>query len=436
MVKYLILIATSVNAVSTLGCSMHSSNASKPDVVFAATDVGKSTGPAVTKSIGPAGGSLDSADGRMTLTVPQNAVAEPVTFSVQPITSSGADAVGNAYRLGPSGHLFETPLEVAFKYEDSELEGTPPEFFIVTYQENDGSWRSLQTIYVDKESKTFTASTTHFSDIRFNRADRVGLTRLGDPKFDRTPAPPKPPEKLSLAQFRVSPEKATLYVGESLPIELTGCEHSNAAMKLLDRLLGFTEHCDWGNGTGSLWNNFILEPRGVGQVSQSHDAEHVVYTAPSKKPNPNVVRVICGGKFMSAGAPDFFARLGVTEVTILDRGYGASGQDGRASYSGVVCDLDKPFSVTITMGPLSFLTNFTPSSPKNGAASWAATYGATGSGGGPYTVTNEGDGYMILVRMNSTVRLAGKQSSGSGDVHIKLTPLTGNECAVPVVSNR
>ena len=105
-----ILILLFIVAISTLGCSLLSSKFGDAEITFAKTDVGTPTGPATMKSIGPAGGSISSPDGRITVNVPPNDVPGDVQFSIQPITNQAQGGLGNAYRLEPNGQKFTTPV--------------------------------------------------------------------------------------------------------------------------------------------------------------------------------------------------------------------------------------------------------------------------------------------------------------------------------------
>ena len=95
--------------------------------IGAATSVGVPTGPSTTKSIGPEGGSLTSADGRISVNVPPNAVAAAVDFGVQPITNLGQGGVGSAYRLEPSGQKFARSIKVSFRYDAQGFKDAVPE---------------------------------------------------------------------------------------------------------------------------------------------------------------------------------------------------------------------------------------------------------------------------------------------------------------------
>ena len=80
--------------ICALGCGLFSSNGSDAEAVFPPTEVGTPVGDKVTKDIGPAGGTLASPDGRLTLTVPQNALTETVAFGIQPVTNKFGGGLG------------------------------------------------------------------------------------------------------------------------------------------------------------------------------------------------------------------------------------------------------------------------------------------------------------------------------------------------------
>jgi len=419
----IILFSTAV-----LGCRMCSpgSSGNSDETVFEATDVGTPTGEPVTLSIGAEGGLLTSADSRLVLAVPENAVKEPVTFSIQPITNTDADGIGSAYRLGPSGYKFDKPLLVSFAYDDSDMKGSAPDTWVVAFQDDSRAWRSLETAYIDEQDKLFTALTTHFSDMRFTRRSNVGFKNL-----DRVYPEPKPVEIPYLKQFRLTPEKATIYIGESVQIQLIGCEKVGLGKRISDWVWSVEgERCGYGNGAGYIDGpTYWIKPT-RGHLTVTYGTETTVYKS-HLHDRPGVVKVFAGGAFPEPGEPQWKRLNGVfgfTEITILDRGYRVSGQDGPVSYSGIVCDLEKPFSIGTAMGPVSFATNFTPAKWDRGTASWTASYGAMGSGTGPYWLEEQKDGFQIIVNLNSKVRLASRQSTGTGVAHITLTRLTSDEC--------
>ncbi|MEP6947093.1 MAG: hypothetical protein ABJA02_14330 [Acidobacteriota bacterium] len=390
MFRKLPLLLAFVFLTLSQACGLFSGSSRDAEITFPKTDVGTPTGPATTKSIGPEGGSIASPDGRITIRIPPNVVAANLQFSIQPITNQAVGGLGSAYRLEPNGMKFAVPVDLSFNYGDADLSDAIPESMAVAFQDTSGSWRSFETAKIDHAAKTLTVATTHFTDF-------------------------------SMWSLRLSPEKATVHIGETKEISLTGCIEKGSWVKRLRTLFGI-QHCvfvspeqpSWSVNVGTLT---VITPGAV------------VYQAPAKKPSPNVAIVRFAYRLPGSPESPDIVDVRTAEITIVDRGFRASGQDGPVSYSGVVCDLEKPFSVTTTMGPVTFSSKFVPDNASSGIASWAATYGGpSGTGSGPYTVAADGSGYKITLHMNSSLTLAEKKSGGRGDVHIVLTPLDGNEC--------
>lgn len=74
--------------------------------------------------IGPSGGSIRSADGRLTLKVPARALATATTLSLSPIENTAPNAIGQAYALSPVGTQFAAPAQLVLAYTNAELDGT------------------------------------------------------------------------------------------------------------------------------------------------------------------------------------------------------------------------------------------------------------------------------------------------------------------------
>jgi hypothetical protein len=360
-----------------------------------ATAAGAPNGPATTKSIGPAGGSIASPDGRITVDVPPNAVSGPVDFSIQPITNLAHGGVGSAYRLEPSGQKFAPPIEVSFRFNAQDLKGYSPESLAIAYQDPTGVWQSFRTVNIDQASKTLTVSTTHFTD-------------------------------LSVWTIRLSPEKATLRVGETQLIAVEGCIEKDDWGSKLKTLLGI-QTCQFFMPKENSWSV------NVGTITMVPGA--VLYTAPAKKPSPNVATVRLVYTLRGALPKD----VRTCEITIVDRGYTASGESHDAVYSGVICDLEKPFTVN-GKGLANFVFNFVPSSPTEGVVSYSSSYTPGGaetieSGSGSYTVraigTPEARIALIIDKATAITTVAGHsvpvQPSQAGPLAIRLTP-ADSEC--------
>ena len=136
------LLSLALAALAAAGCSdgKGPTDTEEAELLPDPTPKGTSTGPAVTKTIGPEGGSLTSADGGLTLTVPAGAVSAPTEFGIQPITNQSPGGVGQAYRLTPEGQALAKPVQLSFGISDEELAGASPEGLGLDYQDEDGGW--------------------------------------------------------------------------------------------------------------------------------------------------------------------------------------------------------------------------------------------------------------------------------------------------------
>lgn len=129
------------------------------------TERGAAKGTPVTKSIGADGGTLVSADGNLTITVPQGAITTNEQFSIQPITNTlyGEDASRIAYRLLPEGITFSKPVQLQFRYVPATQANTTEDVLTIASQQTNGTWKVVPAS-LNKTTKTLTAETTHFSD--------------------------------------------------------------------------------------------------------------------------------------------------------------------------------------------------------------------------------------------------------------------------------
>lgn len=129
------------------------------------TPIGTPIGSPVSKTIGAAGGSLSSSDGKITLEVPAGALAQDATLSIQPIS----DELGGlgAYRFGPDGLQFAKPARLVLHYTHSTFPGSLPEASGVAFQNAQGQWVEAGPVSVDAAKQTLSAQMPHFSDWAF-----------------------------------------------------------------------------------------------------------------------------------------------------------------------------------------------------------------------------------------------------------------------------
>jgi hypothetical protein len=158
------------------------------------TEKGTSVGNPASASIGASGGTLESYDGKLTVTIPAGALTSTTTLSVEPITNKAPLGVGTGYRLSPEGTTFNKPVKLTFHYNEELLNGVPSDFLWIVTQASDGSWAGARKSVVDTLNKTVTVDVPHFSD-----------WALG--KF---------------IDFVLSPSSKTLLKGTSVTLKLTG----------------------------------------------------------------------------------------------------------------------------------------------------------------------------------------------------------------------
>ena len=124
---------------------------------------GQPAGAAVSKMIDGSGGTLTSADNRITVTIPQGALTAATSISVQPISNTLPASPGLSYRLLPEGVTFSKPVNITFHYTDEEIKNSSEDVLSLAYQDKQGYWYKMKSV-VDRVAKTITVQTTHFSD--------------------------------------------------------------------------------------------------------------------------------------------------------------------------------------------------------------------------------------------------------------------------------
>ena len=317
-----------------------------------ATAVGTPNGLLATRSIGPAGGSLTSQDGRLTLTIPPNALASTVAFTIQPITNQAPGGLGNAYRLEPSGQTFTTPVEISFQYDLQDLSGTVAEALGVAYQDAQRFWRVFKSVALDQINKTLTVSTTHLSD------------------WSR------------LSGFQLTPSAARVPVGRSLGLALVFCKQIDYGEELTSLLAKCAP--ERGDFTVSGWavNGSPGGNSTIGTVVQAGDFG-ATYRTPAAQPTPNVVAVSA----QLDGALQKY--LVVSNITItIDDSWTGTGSSRAVDDAGGVYSVTAQVTWTLE-GTVNNVSTYTPT----GTAS--LVYSACSITPSSGTITNDG-GFLIV----------------------------------------
>ena len=140
------------------------------------TDSGSPIGNASSATIGTAGGTLESSDGKLTVVIPAGALSNNTKISIQGISNESPLGLGMGYRLQPEGITFSQPISLKFNYDDQLLNGMPADFLWIVTQSGNGSWNALLKSYVNPVTKTVSIETTHFSDWALGRFIELSLS--------------------------------------------------------------------------------------------------------------------------------------------------------------------------------------------------------------------------------------------------------------------
>ena len=112
--------------------------------------------------------------------------------------------------------------------------------------------------------------------------------------------------------------------------------------------------------------------------------------------------------------------------------YKATGQTTDVVYSGVICSVERPFTIIGTYPSMIIPFKFVPSSDIAGTASYSSTQGIiTVSGSGTYTIEgSDTDSPKIVWRVTMTMSGPGisRTQTGTADININLVPLNTTEC--------
>lgn len=158
------------------GCTINlGENADEGSAMGSNTDdAGQSTAPSgatasgvmASKTIDEQGGTLESPDGNLMLTIPRETLANPIEVSIQVSFDPPAGAIGTVYELGPDGTVFSQPVMVEFRADsiakppgDSASSGLRP----ASYDPSLNQWVPYEAYIVDSANGSIVGMITHLS---------------------------------------------------------------------------------------------------------------------------------------------------------------------------------------------------------------------------------------------------------------------------------
>ena len=105
------------------------------------TEPGKPVGSPTTQTIGPAGGTLTTTDGKLALTFPKNAVSKDTPVTVQEVENTAPNGSGSSYRIEGLEITVSEPLIAVYRPRPGEVTGTAPGNVALARQQASGTWR-------------------------------------------------------------------------------------------------------------------------------------------------------------------------------------------------------------------------------------------------------------------------------------------------------
>ncbi|RRB04644.1 hypothetical protein [Larkinella rosea] len=128
------------------------------------TEIGQPLGGLVSKTIGPEGGTIATADGKVQLVLPAGALGKATNITIQPITNTAPNGIGPAFRFSPDGLQFAKPATLTFAYTDERVTANDADMLKVAFQSENKIWQNVTGVTVDTQTKRISAPMAHFSD--------------------------------------------------------------------------------------------------------------------------------------------------------------------------------------------------------------------------------------------------------------------------------
>lgn len=131
------------------------------------TEVGKPLGSPIQKTIGPAGGSISTPDGALTLIIPAGALKEDTPITVQPVENKAPGGTGLGYELSPKNLELAKPAELVWNYPDKDVQGSAPEALGMAVQQPDRTWLGRRDLTLNKAGRRVSARVSKLQPAAF-----------------------------------------------------------------------------------------------------------------------------------------------------------------------------------------------------------------------------------------------------------------------------
>ncbi|HTT71008.1 MAG TPA: hypothetical protein VMG32_07260 [Anaeromyxobacteraceae bacterium] len=115
-------------------------------------------------TVDASGGTVASADGVLTLTIPAGALVSPVDITIQAIANTAPLGQGNAYEVGPAGQVFAAPVTFTF----TNVSGASLSTLWISYRLNQTLWLHAPAVTTSATANTLSTTATDLSWVDYS----------------------------------------------------------------------------------------------------------------------------------------------------------------------------------------------------------------------------------------------------------------------------
>ncbi|UFH52330.1 hypothetical protein [Spirosoma sp. KNUC1025] len=235
------------------------------------TAIGQPSGSPTTKTIGPAGGTISTPDGTMTLTFPAGALSKELPITIQPIENKAFQGAGSAYRFSPDGTQFAKPVTMTWHYQRQDIDGSSPDALSIAFQDQQGIWQGSTKVNVNKSTQTVSAQLPHFSDWAFYKQF---FLRYSTSDSDSDPINLATGDHIKLTVYYFENTTDTSLLAPLIPAKVMLAER--VVRWTINGITDNDNYDDYGNN---------------GQLTQDNTYAQATYDAPPREPDNNPMAV-------------------------------------------------------------------------------------------------------------------------------------------------
>lgn len=283
---------------------------------------GTPAGDVVTQQIGPAGGTISTADGGIALVFPAGALAAATNITIRPMVNTAPSGIGLAYRLEPNPLPVSAPIELQIAVDAAALGNASPETVGIGVRNADGDW--FGNISTTGQLAASSARSRGLQALRDGRV--VSVTRVEGPD--------EWVEYSLIAFWRVAPVQPIIVDrGASVQLSIEAClredETAGSDPEFLPALPGSQGGACQPSIREGTWsvNGVRGGSQSHGFVAAGNPSSTAQFVAPASTPSPNPVTVTASlyWRARNLTAPPFQIPIAVRSGNLVGNASGTVG---------------------------------------------------------------------------------------------------------------